>query len=124
MGMFKKAEARLSVIISVLSGRIHATDGAKELGLSRKNYYEWENRGLQAMREALEDRPPGRPSTPVDPEKEQLLNENARLRMELEIAKKTIEVKTALADFERQQKSLLNDSSVMPGKKKPGKKTR
>jgi transposase len=67
-----KALERQGVILAVLAGRMSATQAAQELGVSRKTFYEWQDRALGAMRTALRDRPAGRPLHPVDPEKEQL----------------------------------------------------
>jgi len=68
----KLARQRALVILQVRSGAITATEGAKLLGVSRKTYYEWEEKSLKAMALALENRPEGRPSAPVDEEKEAL----------------------------------------------------
>ena len=43
-----------------------ATEAAKELGVSRKTYYKWEQRGLAALMEGLEDQAAGRPETAHD----------------------------------------------------------
>lgn len=67
-----KALQRQRVILDVLAGRMTATQAALELGVSRKTYYEWQERALAAMRAALRDRPGGRPPIPVDPQKDQL----------------------------------------------------
>jgi transposase len=67
-----KALERPRVILEVLAERMTATQAALELGVSRKTFYEWQERALSAMRAALRDRPGGRPLTPVDPEKDQL----------------------------------------------------
>jgi transposase len=40
------ARKRAAVIFAVRSGRITAEEGAKQLGVSRKTYYEWERRAL------------------------------------------------------------------------------
>ena len=68
-----KVLARQRVILDVLAERMTVTQAAVELGVSRKTFYEWQTRALSAMREALRDRPGGRPPLPVDPQKEQLL---------------------------------------------------
>ena len=59
----KKLEAkhRAEVILKVRSGRLSASAGAKELGVSRKTYYQWEQRALEAMLKALTEKEPGRP---------------------------------------------------------------
>lgn len=70
--MSPKAKARAEVIFKVRSGQMTATAAAQELGISRQQYYQWEQRALQALLASLEDQPTGRPKTPTDPEKEQL----------------------------------------------------
>lgn len=90
------ARKRTAVVFAVRSGQITAEEGARQLGVSRKTYYEWERRALQAMTEAMEDRSPGRPSTPQDEEKQRLLDENTELRNKLFVAEKTVEVRDML----------------------------
>jgi transposase len=67
-----KASKRAEVIFKVRSGQMTATDAAANLGISRQQYYQWEQRALSALLSSLEDQPTGRPPTPKDPEKEQL----------------------------------------------------
>lgn len=87
------ARERALVILQVRSGALTAREGAKRLGVSRKTYYEWEQRALGAMTLALENRPPGRVPTPVDEKKEGLQHEIKELRDKLFLAEKTMEVK-------------------------------
>jgi transposase len=68
----KLARERALVILQVRSGALTAKEGAQLLGVSRKTYYEWEERSLKAIALALENRPSGRPPAPMDPEKETL----------------------------------------------------
>ena len=68
----KLARERAQVILQVRSGALTAKEGAKRLGVSRKTYYEWEEKSLKAMVLALENYPAGRPPVPVDEEKETL----------------------------------------------------
>lgn len=96
----ERARQRAEVIFAVRSGQITAEEGARRLGVSRKTYYEWESRALEAMTGALEDRAPGRPSTPKDEEQERLQNEIAELKNELFVAKKTVEVRDMLHAYE------------------------
>ena len=51
---------------------LSATNTAQALGISRQQYYQWEQRALQALPSSLEDLPTGRPKSPTDPEKEKL----------------------------------------------------
>jgi transposase len=95
-----RARERAAIIFAVRSGQITAEEGARRLGVSRKTYYEWERRALQAITEALEDRAPGRPGTPKDEEKERLQNEITELQNKLFVAEKTVEVRDMLHAYE------------------------
>ena len=96
----KLARQRALVILQVRSGLLTAKEGAKRLGVSRKTYYEWEERSLKAMALALENRPAGRPPVPVDEEKEGLRERILELEKKLYLAEKTIEVKELLAAYD------------------------
>jgi transposase len=96
----KVARERASIILQVCSGAITATEGAERLRISRKTYYEWEERALGAMAGALEDRPAGRPPAPVDEEKEELRRRVGELEKKLFLAEKTIEVKELLSAYD------------------------
>src|SRR5512136_145235 len=96
----KLARERALVILQVRSGALAAKEGAKLLGISRKTYYEWEEKSLKAMSLALENRPSGRPPLPLDPEKEVLRERVRELEKKLDLAEKTIEVKELLAAYE------------------------
>jgi transposase len=87
-----RAGERLRVILEQMGGRLTSAEAAGQLGVSRKTFYEWREKALRGMEEALRDGDPGRPPNPVDPEKEQLREresglqrENARLRCQLRI---------------------------------------
>ena len=94
------ARERALVILQVRSGALTAKEGAKLLGVSRKTYYEWEEKSLKAMTLALENHPAGRPPVPVDQEKETLRERIRELEKKLDQAEKTIEVKELLAVYE------------------------
>jgi len=114
------ARKRAEVIFAVRSGQITAEEGARRLGVSRKTYYEWENRALEAMTGALEDRAPGRPGTPKDEEKERLQNEIAALQNQLFVAKKTVEVRDMLHAYElHKAKKRVSEEKKQKRKKKP-----
>jgi len=116
----KLARERASIILQVRSGAITATEGAERLGISRKTYYEWEDRALGAMAEALENHPPGKPSVPLDAEKEELQRKVRDLEKKLDLAEKTIEVKDMLSAYEifRAGRAKKNKE----GKQKTGKR--
>jgi transposase len=89
----KLARERAMVILQVHGGALTAKEGAKLLGVSRKTYYEWEEKSLKAMALALENRSPGRPPASVDTEKDALRERIRELERKLDLAEKTIEVK-------------------------------
>ncbi len=93
------ARQRALVILQVRSGRLTAKEGAQRLGISRKTYYEWEERSLKAMALALENRPAGRLAAAVDEEKETLRERVQELEKKLYLAEKRIEVKEILAPY-------------------------
>jgi transposase len=96
----KLARERALVILQVHGGALTAKQGAKLMGVSRKTYYEWEEKSLRAMALALENRPAGRPPAPIDPEKEALRERIQELEKKLYSAEKTIEVKELLGTYE------------------------
>ena len=96
----KLARQRALVILQVRSGILTAKQGAQLLGVSRKTYYEWEEKSLKAMALALENHPAGRPPVTVDEEKEALRERIQELEKKLDVAEKTIEVKELLGAYE------------------------
>jgi transposase len=94
------ARERAAVILEVRSGKLTATEGAERLGVARKTYYEWEDRALKGMAQALENQAPGRPPIPVDPEKEELQREVVDLKKKLLLAEQTIEVRDLLTAYD------------------------
>ena len=100
--------------------RMTAKEAAKELGVSRKTYYEWEQRGLQGMMEALQDKKSGRPAKERDPETEELRQEKARLEMQLFLAEQTQEMREILESYPGLQE--LVEKSEETEEKKSGRK--
>jgi transposase len=96
----ERARQRATVVFAVRSGQITVEEGARRLGISRKTYYEWESRALQAMMEAMEDKAHGRPSIPQDEEKQRLQQEITELQKKLFVAEKTAEVRDMLHAYE------------------------
>ena len=117
----ERARQRATVVFAVRSGQITAEEGARRLGVSRKTYYEWESRALQAMTEAMEDRNPGRPNTLQDEEKQHLQTQVAELQKMLFVAEKTVEVRDMLHAYELQNST---KKSVSEEKKQQQRKKR
>jgi len=94
------ARERALVILRVRSGAMTAKQGAQALGVSRKTYYQWEERALKAMALALENHVAGRPCVSTDEEKETLRQRIRELEKKLDLAEKALEVKELLAAYE------------------------
>jgi len=71
-GTQQTARLRAEVIMKVRCGLMTAREAAGQLGVSRKTYYKWEERGLSALLSSLADQASGRPGQPVDSEKQSL----------------------------------------------------
>ena len=106
----ERARQRALVILKVRSGVLTAKQGALALGVSRKTYYEWEEKSLKAMALALENQPAGRPPSPVDEEKKALRQRVRELEKKLDVAEKTIEVKELLGAYKELTPSKKNRS--------------
>jgi len=109
-----KALARQRVILAVLAGRLNVTQAAQELGVSRKTFYQWQERALAAMLSALRDRPGGRPPQPVDPQKEQRQETVETLEKERLILEGRLRIQEAV----RQTLAELRQPQPPPPKKK------
>ncbi len=94
------ARERAVVILRVRSGAMTAKQGAQALGVSRKTYYQWEERALKGMALALENRVAGRPCVSMDEEKETLRQRMRELEKKLDLAEKALEVKELLTAYE------------------------
>jgi transposase len=110
--MNAKARQRAELIFKVRSGQMTAKDAAQTLGISRQQYYQWEQRALQALLSALEDQPTGRPKTPTDPEKEALQRRVQQLEQQVQ-----------QQEHKEQLRQLLNQwaakDNLPPAKKNP-----
>lgn len=116
------ARERAAVIFAVRSGRITAEEGARRLGVSRKTYYEWERRALEALTHALENKAPGRPALPQDEEKERLVEKIAELENKLFVAEKTVEVRNMLHAYEMHKAGEKKKNGESQEKKRPQRK--
>ena len=109
----QKAQEWQRVILDVAAGRLTATQAAEEMGVSRKTYYEKQDRAFTAMLEALRDRPTGRPGNPADPEKEELLEELEGARKAQDLLASRLRIQEVM------RKALLESGAHLPaGKKK------
>jgi DNA-binding XRE family transcriptional regulator len=65
-GQRQAARQRAEIIMKVRCGLMTATQAAQLLGVSRKTYYKWEQRGLAALLEGVQDQEGGRPETSAE----------------------------------------------------------
>ena len=98
-----KARQRASVILQVRSGQISASEGARQLGISRKTYYQWEKRALKGMLQQLEEQAPGRPRKQADPEASAIRKKIAQLEGQLKVASQTAQVRAILLAMRKKQ---------------------
>src|SRR5512135_1082333 len=94
------ARERALVILRVRSGAMTAKQGAQALGVSRKTYYQWEERALKAMALALENRVAGRPCVSTDEEKKTLRQRIRELEKKLDLAEKSRVAKEMMVVYE------------------------
>jgi transposase-like protein len=120
----EQARQRAAVVFAVRSGQITVQEGARRLGVSRKTYYEWESRALQAMTEAMEDRVSGRPNTPQDEEKLRLQEQVIELQKKLFVAEKTVEVRDMLHAYELKNAGAKKSAGASGQKKRKQRKKR
>jgi transposase len=93
------ARLRAEVIMKVRCGLMTAQQASDQLGVSRKTYYKWEERGLAALLSSLEDHCSGRPSQPVDQQKQSLERQLAQVRRENAVLQHKMELKDVLMDL-------------------------
>jgi transposase len=95
----EKARLRAEVIMKVRCGLMTAQQAAEQLGVSRKTYYQWEERGLSALLSSLADKASGRPSQPVDLEKQALEQQLEQAHRECAILQHKMALKDVLFEL-------------------------
>lgn len=103
----------LLLIMRVEVGQLTASEAARQMGVSRKTFYQRAQRGLEGMAAALAPRPAGRPGEARDTEKEALLAQMEQLQREKLELQRLIRVRELL------QEARVED--VKGTKKKAGK---
>jgi transposase len=97
------ARQRAQLIMQVRSGVLSVQAAARQLRVSRKTYYKWERRALAAMIEALGDREAGRPSLPIDSEKQALQYQTRELEAKLAVLEQTEEIRRRLEKSDKKK---------------------
>src|SRR5262245_2704259 len=93
--------ARYETVMSVLSGTLTVSEGARRLSLSRNHFQSLLHRALGSLIEELEPKPGGRPPMPprereLELETGQLRLENLRLQRQVETAERILGVASGL----------------------------
>jgi transposase len=98
-GTQQTARLRAEVIMKVRCGLLTAREAAEQLGVSRKTYYKWEERGLAGLLSSLTDQASGRPCQPVDSEKQSLEQQLEQAHRECAILQHKMALKEVLTDL-------------------------
>ena len=99
-----KTPELIQAFLEVRGGTLSATDAATRLGISRKTYYEKENRLMQALMEAGTPKPPGRPTSRGDPETERLRCQNRDLQQQVEVLEQRSRIQQMLREADTRAK--------------------
>lgn len=93
------ARLRAELIMKVRCGLISARQAAKQMGVSRKTFYKWEQRGLSALLEGVTDQHPGRPPDPSDDRCQSLEKQLSEAKREIELLNHKMALKDVLMDL-------------------------
>jgi transposase len=85
-----------SLILQVQADQITATEAARQMGVSRKTYYQWEQRALQSLMDALQPGQPGRPRSAPSPQIQQLQQRIQTLEQQLETTEQVARLRELL----------------------------
>jgi transposase len=93
------ARLRAEMIMKVRCGLISARQAAERLGVSRKTYYKWEQRGLSAMLDGITEQSPGRPVKASDPYRQSLQRQLSEAKRQIELLNHKLALKDILIDL-------------------------
>jgi transposase len=91
--------------MKVRCGLMTASQAAEQLGVSRKTYYKWEQRGLAALLNGLSDQEPGRPEKPDDTAGQILEKQLAQLKRENQLLEQKMICKDLAVEFNLRSKT-------------------
>jgi transposase len=87
---------RMVLVMRVETRQVKASDAARQMGVSRKTFYQLALRGRMGMAAAMTPRPAGRPGQLRNPQLEYLLSENTRLQRENRELQQTLRIRELL----------------------------
>jgi transposase len=94
---------RAEMIMKVRCGLLTARQAADRLGVSRKTYYKWEQRGLSALLDSLTDQHPGRPSHPADDHRLELEKQLGEALQQVDLLNHKMALKDVMMDLKLPQ---------------------
>jgi transposase len=97
--MQQTARLRAEVIMKVRCGMITARQAAEQLGVSRKTYYKWEQRGLSALLDGLAEQSPGRPAHRSDDHRRDLQRQLSEAKREIDLLNHKMALKDIMLDI-------------------------
>lgn len=100
-----KARQRAQLIMKVRCGLMTASQAAAQLGVSRKTYYKWEQRGLAALLNGLSDQEPGRPEKPDKTAEQNFEKQLAEIKRENQLLEQKMILKDLAAEFNLRSKT-------------------
>jgi transposase len=101
--MNAQARQRATLILQVQAGQITASEAARQLGMSRKTYYQWERRALEGLMQGLKPGSPGRPSTQPSRQVQHLRRKVEELEAKLAKTEKVARLRELIAEAKRPQ---------------------
>jgi transposase-like protein len=98
------ARKRARIIMKVRCGLMTAAEAAQQLGVSRKTYYKWEQRGLAGLLNGLCEKKAGRPTKPA-PEESALEKQLTETLRENQLLRQKLILKDLIYDIENRSGS-------------------
>jgi transposase len=93
------ARLRAEMIMKVRCGLLTARQAAEQMGVSRKTFYKWEQRGLSALLDGVTDQHPGRPPDSSDERCQILEKQLTEAQREIELLNRKMALKDVLMDL-------------------------
>jgi hypothetical protein len=88
----------MPVILQRLAGSLTAIEAARQLGMSRKSYYQWEARALRGMQVALDRGCPGRPRSKTDAALARVQAQKQQLQQQVDALEQRLRIRQVLAE--------------------------
>jgi transposase len=92
-----------ALILQVRAGQLTASDAARQMGISRKTYYQWERRALQGLMQGLQPGQPGRPRARPSSEVQRLRHKVKTLEQQLETTEQVARLRQIVAQLHQPQ---------------------